>query len=289
MAMSLWLGALVLTGAFSFGCAKEETESKSDPVAVTRRSELESLYQSKLLEALALRDPLTGWLTPTDCDGMLWTGKYAASRGVTGVSLVAAEYPNDPGKFARRPPPYCWDGGDNGSKSEWSRDMGVAGLFPWAFKTGDLTALERHADYGRANGWKMGEPTSDGRTYYTPQVKNLLFKVIEALGGSRAPSNPWPDVWSSGLTDYQAHVQVMSIWLHGETGGTTATMRKRLKEHAEREPENPLYRAAYGDLNEAADLLLDGHPTPSYVRCENPAQCQLSEWLFAASLVLGPT
>ncbi len=293
-----------------FGCnGKPKEQTTPEPLA--RLSELQDLYAEKMAEAVALRDPETGWLARNDCDGMIWAGKYAASRGVTGVNILAAEYPDSPGKFGRRPPPWCWDGKDNGSKTEWSRDMAVGGLLPYAFLTGRIEVLERHAAYGRAHHWLMGEPLLDGRAVYTPSLKGLLYKTIDALGGTPDVEAFWPDSWPSGLTDYEAHLQVMSIWLHGETARrlgdsdqipqriaekTTAlqiseTMFDRLQEHVDREPMNPLYRAVYGlydgDMGAAADVLLDpSMPLGSYVRCNDLRQCRVAEWLFAASIVL---
>ncbi len=246
-----------------------------------------------------------------DCDAMIWAGK-ASAAGLEGVNIEAAQYPAV-GKFGRRPEPWCWtpEGGDQGSQSEWSRDMAIAGLFPWALLTGRRDVLEHHAVYGRANRWFLGGPVSDGRTYYTPQMRGILFRLIESMGGKQDLEAIWPSIWPAGLHDYEGHLQVMQIWLQGEaakrTGDTASmpqkpaegqlvldisgTMYQRLEEHAADEPQNPLYAYVLGrytgDQSSTLNLLMDpAMPLGSYVRCTDLEQCQLAEWLFAASLLL---
>jgi hypothetical protein len=293
------------------GCGKSRI--KADPVYTSKVQKLKYFHDQYVEEANALKDPDNGWITPDDCDGMIWTCKFAASRNVLDVDIRAAEYPGNPGKYGRRPAPYCWtkEGGDQGSKTEWSRDMAVAGLIPYAWLTKDLKILEEHALYGVLNKWKMGDPLDDGRTVYTPQVIGLLYKTIEALGGKKSLMASWPSVWTPGLTDYRAHLQMMQIWLQGEiaiklndadampykadsiamTTEVSETMYARIEEHAKREPSNPFYQAVYGlysgNMDKAVDLLLDpSMPVGEYVRCDEYRRCQLAEWLFTSSIVL---
>lgn len=296
-----------------FGCAKW-TKQKHDPAPDNRLQNLSALYEEKLAEALEIRDQDTGWLSRNDCDGMIWAGKYAASRGVDDVNIEAAEYPGVPGKFGRRPDPWCWnqEQGDVGSKTEWSRDMFIAGLLPYAWLKQRRDILERHAAYGKENNWQMGEPLADGRVLYTPSVIAVLHKAIIGLGGFSSSSALWPDIFPSGLVDYQAHLQIMSIWVQGEiadkldegdaipSDGTdhdkvpanaltvSDTMYNRLEEHAARQPDCPLYQAVYGmytgDMAPALNSLL-GLSSCDYLRCHDD-QCFLADWIFAASLTL---
>lgn len=186
--------------------------------------------------------------------------------------------------------------------------MGVAGLFPYAYLSGRRDILERHGAYGKAHQWTMGEPLADGRTVYTPGLIGMIYKTIFAMGGPADPNALWPDVYPAGLTDYEAHLQVMTIWLQGEVAtklhdldavprrgagllDVTGTMYQRLEEHAAAEPSNPLYSYVLGkytgDQNHTLDLLLDpAMPLGSYVRCADLEQCRLAEWLFTASLLL---
>lgn len=282
------------------------------PEAVPDLTELKADYAMSKAEAETLRDPETGWLARHDCDGMIWSAKADVALG--GTKIEAAEYPDAPGKFGRRPPPYCWtpELGDQGAAAEWSRDMAVAGLFPWAWLAGRRDVLERHAAYGRAHGWWLGDPTAAGQAFYTPSMRGLLAKVIMAMGGEATADALWPTIWPAGLVDYEAHLQVMSIWLQGEAAarageadampakplagqGLTVDisdeMYLRLEEHAAREPRNPLYAYVLGrytgDQARTVELLsADDMPVGEYVRCGVPRQCQLAEWLWVATLVL---
>lgn len=307
-----YLLCIFLLGLIS--CTKDK--DKQTPAADPRTEALKSLYFEKLEEAYQVRDKDNGWLSRNDCDGMIWSGPYAGSRGVADVNIEAAEYPKATGKFGRRPPPWCWtkEGGDQGSKTEWSRDMFIAGLLPYAWLKERRDILERHAAYGKANNWQMGEPVADGRTLYTPGLISVLFKAIHAMGGPKDANSIWPNFFPSGLVDYEAHLQVMSIWIQGEIaerlgdsdaipqgpeGDVTKPepgvslrvsneMYLRLQEHAARQPSCALYQATYGmysgDMGPALDSLL-GSNSCDYIRCSDD-QCQLSEWIFAASLTL---
>lgn len=266
------------------------------------------MYSEKLSQARSERDPVTGWLEVQSCDGMVWAGKYASSSGVDDVDIEAAEYPGEPGRFSRRPS-ACWtkDQGDVGSKTTWSRDMGVAGLFPYGFFKAKRDLLERHAAYGEAHHWDMGEPVADGRGFYTPQMIGLLYKAIEALGGPHNAQSLWPSIYPAGLQDYELHLQVADIHLHGEiaevlrdpdnrpkSGAALAvsdTMFQRLQDAHEAEPDDPYFASVFGiytgDMGPALTLLLDpAMPMGGYVRCEMGEQCRLAAWIYSASIVL---
>jgi hypothetical protein len=299
-------------------CAKPKKD-KVEPDSLERLGELKTLYASNLEQAQGLRDPATGWLAVTDCDGMIWAGKYAASNDVADVNIEAAEYPDAPGKFGRRPPPYCWNAtdGDVGSKTEWSRDMFVAGLLPYVWRKDRRDILERHLAYGKANNWQMGEPIADGRTIYTPSLIGLAYSVLYAMGGELDPASLWPSFYPSGLSDYEAHLQVMAIWSQGEAaaklGDSDAvpkdpatddptvdkappesalrvgqTMYERLEEHADREPACPLYQTVYalysGKMARAIDSLLAANYACQYYR--GNLEANLADWLFAASIAI---
>lgn len=286
-------------------CGVNKGHSKKEPNTDSRIDDLRAKYLEKLAAAEKIRDAETGWLSRNDCDGMIWAGKYAASQGVTGVNILAAEYPGQPGKFGRRPAPWCWtpEDGDQGSKTEWSRDMAVAGLLPYAWSTGQRDILERHAAYGKKNSWQMGEPLEDGRVVYTPALVGSLYKAIYAMGGELDANAIWPNIYPEGLVDYQAHLQVMSIWLQGEVAAVLGdkekpekgaslnvsdTMYQRLSEHAARQPSCALYQVVYGlysgDMTLAFDDLL-GDSQCDYIRCDD-GQCREADWLFSASLLL---
>lgn len=307
-------GIIYFVISFLLSCGS----SGKDPVSPddnSRVGELRDRYGAALIEAMEYRDS-HGWLTSEDCDAMLWTGKYASATLVESVDILAAEYPDQPGRFARRPLTNpCTS--DNPQWSTWSRDMGT-GLMAWALRKNQLPVLERHAGYGAGHFWNMGEPLGDGRAVYTPSFKGKLYQTIYALGGKDDINRLWPDFYPAGLTDYQAHLQVMNIWQRGEitkrvpssddahhgppviddpsgpaTGLTeiSGTMIERLKEHADRDPRDPLFQAVLslytGVTAPAYEALLSSNDyAGEYVRCERQRACYLAAWIFAADIVL---
>lgn len=291
-------------------CDRFESVDKKDPSdpGADRVQALIDEYGVMLAKAESMRDA-NGWLDGEGCDGMIWSGRYAAAPGVTGVNIFAAEDQDTPGKFHRRPSPPCWTqgAGDQGSKSTWSRDMAICGLIPWAWQTGNLAALERHAKHGKSKNWQMGDPLSDGRTIYTPQVIGLLYQAIWGLGGEDNPSRGWPSLYPEGLQDYEAHLQVCSIWLRGEVANTTgqpqdkpsphelsltqisAVMFDRLQEHYNREPHDPFYAYVLGmyngDMTPAIDACLAG-TVADYVRCDAQDECVMAHRVFSCGMTL---
>lgn len=304
------------------GAANNETqEPKSDP----RLGELHDRQEGRKAEALTLRDPVNGWLV-TGGDGMLWTGKYAAVTGVEGVNLAAAEL--EPGRFQRDPDGEGPSA--NPDWSDWSRDMGT-GLVAYAWRKQDRALLERHIAYGEAHKavhndipvWRMGEPVGDGRALYPPAFVGRLYQTQLALGGADNLNRLWPDFYHKGLTDFRAHLQVMNVWHRGEVAealrkageadalpaGETTTddagdglthalildvtddQLAVLKEHAARDPRDPLFQAVLGtytgDMTSALDACLaPDEYAGDYVRCDgNPRGCQLAALLFACDVV----
>lgn len=242
-----------------------------------------------------------------DCDGMIWNGK--AGIFIESLNVLDAESKSRPGKFHRRTDPYCWtkEGGDQGSKTDWSRDMAICGLYPWLWRTKNLDAAERHAEYGKENLWKMGSPLSDGRVLYTPQIVGMLYEIIYALGGEDSIGREWESSYPSGLTDYTAHLQICSIWLRGEIaehhreqkndakefefGEITEKMFSRIEEHYGREPSDHFYAYMHGlysgDYGPAVSACLDdSNNGGSYVRCGGHNDCGLASKIFACGMLI---
>lgn len=288
--------ALFLLLCLMVGTAKCSKKHEKAIGPSPRKAELQALFTEKLAESKLGRSK-DGWLATDHCDAMLWTGKYSCAAD--GVNILAAEYPLQPGRFNRRPAPFCEV--DAGSKTSWSRDMGM-GLFTHALCNKDLAALERHASYGTSKQWKMGEPLDDGRVVYTPSVIGHLYQLIFTLGGEDNANRVWPSIYSEGLTDYEAHLQMMDIWLRGELANKTtladssdaisSIMFDRIKEHVAREPTCPMFtmlNGVYnsGELNTTIDLLLDTTWTCTYLHTDDrTSQVFLAEWLFVASQVI---
>lgn len=306
--------AILLIAFALAGCGSHDPK---DPKPDDRLPALRDSLQKAENEALGLRDAV-GWLTPDDGDGMLWTGKYGAVA--PGVDLTPAEV--EPGRFDRNPGHPT---SDDPEWSSWSRDMGM-GLMAFGLRTKDLALLQRHAEYGRANNWVMGRPLGDGRSLYTPATLGRLFEIIYALGGENSANRHWPDIYPSGLVDYQAHLQVMGIWMEAEAkeliaaGGksddakpagppvvddsgdngdkgmplvldVTDSQLDILRAQAARDPRDPLFQAVLGkytgDMGPAIDACLARDQyAGEYVRCNDYRRCQLAAWIFACDIVV---
>ncbi len=279
---------IVLALLLLVACGEKRRE-KEVPLP-PRALDLVTAYQEKLAEAKSRVDS-HGWLE-SECDAMLWNGKFSCGGGEP--DLTAAEYPDQPGRFNRKPLPGCGPQFGN-SKTTWSRDMGM-GLIAHGWCKKDLGILSRHRDYGASNNWIMGEPLADGRAIYTPNVIGVLHEVIFRIGGPDSASRLWPSAYPSGLTDYQAHLQMINIWLRGEMEPNviqvmdiSQQMYERVVEHSNREKECPFYqymRGIYdGDLTNAVNALL-AHDYPACEYGREDYGNKAAEWLFAAKLVL---
>lgn len=305
----------LLVFLFLCACSHHDDHDAVPPKEDARLEQLKTLYAQYQGQAAALADPADGWIEK-GCDGMIWSARYGVVEPDK-VKIVAAEYPDTPGKFGRRPAPWCWadDGAaKHDSASTWSRDMAIAGLFPYAFLTGQRDILERHAAYVTQNHWSAGEPLADGRTLYTPQMIGILFKTIHALGGDENVNELWGSVYPAGLTDYELHLQISEIFLRGRVAQAlkdpdarpkphapgqeglqltvSGTMFDRLTEAAAAEPSDPFYSFVLGeytgDQTHTLDLLLDpAMPMAHYVRCDGDQQnCKLPQWLYVAHLTI---
>jgi len=270
------------------------TSKEKDPKPDDRMSEVLTVFESEYQEAMGLIG-LDGWITSYSCDGMIWSAKLGSIRRNDSFDVEAAE--GESGRFYRRPSQDCVD--EEESATSWSRDMGIAGLIPYAYLKKDLAILERHRNYGKSHYWKMGEPLDDGRVLYTPQTIGLLYETIYVLGGDDSVNRHWPSVYPPNLTDYHAHLQVMQIWLRGEIDTSLNlmnirhTMFERLQEHAKRSPDTLLYQYVLGkytgDQNATISLILDPNkPSGEYVRCDPYSKeiCGLAERLFVTDLLL---
>jgi len=277
------LALIVLLGA----CGSNDPHDGN----TTLMLELEAMQAERIDEGMSYVDNEHGWITPTDCDGYLWSSKFGSY--FDGFDPTASEYEKEPGRFGRASGRDCYldESGPNGSASSWSRDMGIS-LISYAWKTKNLSILERHRDYVVSNNNYSGEPRNFDRTYYSPALLGLLHQVIYALGGPNNQARHVPNIYTSGLNDYRAHLQMLDIWLRGETFGTIDNiMLARIAEHSEREPNNAFYQTLkgrwFGDYGDAIRLCLNhGLSVAEYVRCDRPEACRIAEEAWSCGLLI---
>lgn len=191
-----------------------------------------------------------GFVDSDKCDSLLYTA-LLGSVGVDVPDISAAEDPDHPGKWVRRPqfrpgaPAPCFipPDIDNGSKSSISRDM-LLGVLWYAWRHQDRAMLERLYNYGNANNWTMGEGEITRTGLRT--LRGTLVAEIAALGGERHPFDELindPELFAD--SSYAAHLQVLHILLSGEIYG-------RLSDHsvqilatlADQNPDVPIMQAA---------------------------------------------
>jgi hypothetical protein len=282
-------GALIL--ALAAGCSKPERVDPVPAVPVELIEQAKEQHQLRLELAEARRDPSNGWLTPDDCDGLLWSGKYGA---VVGFDPYAAEYPDQPGRFARRPVErglcYTDEGVEQGAKSSCSRDQAM-GLIAYAVQQNNPEVLQAHYDFVKSNNWKCGEGQLSA-TYYNPFFRGFLEAVMDGLALVQ-PRWPAESEYFAGLDDYEAHLQMLNIDIRQTIeGSVTEAMLARIVEHSDREPGNPFFwylRGKYsGDMAPAVKACVDG-TYGTYVRCGvglDKELCVLSELIYACDRVL---
>ncbi len=241
----------------------------------TRDIELSSDLRGALAAKVALYKSLlpevqdaNGFVATDKCDALL----HSALVGVTvPVALEVAQL--EPGRWFRRPLNYdeCFAAG--ASRSTISRDM-LLGVIWWAWKNGRLDVLEDLRSYGQAHDWIMGEAdsveTTVSRTYLTPAFRGTLCRTARKMGGADHGDCYIPQVYPESLTDFEAHLQVLTILLEAEiTGSLGSGAYGALQAQIARQPNNPLFHAALsrfqkGDhANIAASLLLNSPTWPA--------------------------
>lgn len=193
-----------------------------------------------------------GFIETNKCDSVT----FSALIGAAGAAVDVRAAVDADGSMHRLPLEYpeCYP---ERSKSRNSKDVFDAVLVN-GLVTGDRALLEQTFAYGKAHGWVMG-PGVLSRTFMPTTLRGQYARAIRALGGTEhKPEVSYDQVWTPGLTGYEAHLQVTSILTYGRTfGGVTDVGLARLREHRFRQPRNPFYAAAYwrysGDEAAAAE------------------------------------
>lgn len=212
------------------------------------------------------------------CDSLLFSGLYAATDS-SKVDLSLAL--DESGKWHRRPLSLgpCYP--DN-SGSEISRDMFI-GLFWGIWRAKNLSLAEQIAEYGEANNWIMGEGDVS-RTALSPALASTLYKMIASLGGKRHESKEIFPIVFDKVKGFEAHLQVLHMLLRAQIdGGAEPEYIKAFKYHAERQPENALFQAAYhryedGDYSVPMGVLMDETHWPINRLPDGREHCEFWLW-----------
>lgn len=225
---------------------------------------LESKYR-KYLELVKQEQDADGFVDTKHCDSLLFSGLLGSAPGVK-VNIKAAYNPKEK-TWHRRPLAYpeCFP---QGSASTISRDM-LLGLAWYCWSNNRLDIAEQVVSYALSHWLIMGKAGTFkdkvGRCLMTPGMLATWAEICYQLGGK----NRWwlrymPQVESSSVTGYQAHLCVLHVLLRKSlTKHLPKRSERVLQAHAKREPNNPLFQFAVGNVKEAEALLLNEKWWPS--------------------------
>lgn len=163
------------------------------------------------------------------------------------------------GAWLRRPLEHgsCWP---EGSGSSISRDM-FTGLIFYIWRSKDLDLANELFDYGQKNNWIMGQGDV-ARIYFTPRLQATLSEIIYRLGGkNRFIRRHIPQMFTK-TEGFAAHLDVLHMRLREELLGKQI-YKKMYKYHANRQPQNPLFKILAGQYQSALNLLLDDKYFPN--------------------------
>ena len=255
---------LLLTFAVSCGSHKKKDEDPVDEGMKTALLARHDLYLS--LQPTALD---SHGYAHAKCDSVGFTSLCKAAGGCKDADIFASE---TEGRWYRSPEKDCFDLGE--SKSDFSKDMALM-LFVYFYelsKTDGAKAAEgitRFRTYVKANNYVMGRPTDTAeglsRVVMSPTLIALMEKLYSKL--TLLPEEPAPtevvDIIPVITDGFQAHLDILSIWLGGELNGKISDSDQYiLTEQAKRQPFNALFLAVQhlykdGDQTAALQLLSD--------------------------------
>lgn len=244
-----------------FGCGpkKQTRPNMSSEEKLELLNQKADLYRN-LIEQV--KGP-SGFIESDKCDSLLFSSLAAAS-GVS-VNILAAEA--SPGRWLRRPTslPECYENGL--SRSTISRDQ-LLGVLWWAYRTRNAAAIERLWDYGQARDWFMGDDEAGGtHTLMTPIVP-LLSRLRNNLNGKQLDifwsSLPLASEGDQSKTGFEAHLQVLQLLLDKKfRNGYSTLALATINRQSQRQPNNPLFQYAAGNVSGAVDSLLNESVWPA--------------------------
>jgi hypothetical protein len=251
--MQSLLKLLILSLLVSCGPKKEPEKQPSSQEKLELLFQKADLYKSFLQE---IQGP-SGFIESDKCDSLLFSS-LAATAGVA-IDIEAAEA--SPGKWYRRPVslPECFENGL--SRSTISRDQ-LLGVLWWASRYKKMQVIEDLWDYGQARNWVMGKDNQQGtHTLLTPIVP-LLSRLRNSLANSKLDplwaGLPLASEADTTKTGFEAHLQVLQLLLDKKfRGGFSPSALGVIQHQAARQPNNPLFQYAAGNVEGAVDILLN--------------------------------
>jgi hypothetical protein len=256
----LWKLLLILS---LLTCGRAGNKPHTTTADLTRLQAKSDTYQS----LIAHHRDSEGFILTEECDSLLFTGLYGA--GIGNVNITAAR--DGVGQWYRRPGQDCGPKWGN-SRSTISRDMFI-GLYWYVWRSKDLKTARELLEYATSHSFTMGSIPSEGTVgelLLNSSMIATLAELVFRLGGeNHYILREYPAIFSPGATGFVAHLQVWHILLRGELlGEIPDSYYSILKSQAERQPNNPLYLAAYskykdGNQAQAISLLLDSPVWPA--------------------------
>jgi hypothetical protein len=250
------------------GCNKAPTADVHETLQTLSEVRAERLDYLRLTRASLDPDTFITMADGSHCDSLLFTSLYMAAGG-EGVDLERAK--GTDGLWYRHPRRDC--------ASTISKDMYI-GLFTYLWHQRGLGEVAGLIKTAEARNWVMGDGPA-GEVIMTPNLAATLYELRYRLGGADGLGRRLYNEQAEGrnLTGYQAHLQVLHTLLRGSLmGGVTALQLNILRSHAERQPRNVLFLAAYhrftdGDQAEALRLWPSfcpaGHLPTTAERCDD--------------------
>lgn len=257
---------LAICLAVSLACGKKDNEPKPS-VLTSGYAELKA-KANQYCELTYPKYQELGYVH-SKCDGSGFTSLHSvACNAVTPIDLSV--FSDAKGKLFRDPKHECFELGQSASES--SKDMVLMRMIA-AYVHQDHEWVSRFMTFATANNYVICDAKDDAtklsRCVLSPALISLLKAMQKKMGGE-SPGEPFVETKEvSGILDsvipltkgYQAHLEVLRIWLSGHVhGGITDYQKKILELQADRQPDNALFQAVYatyddGNMSNVIDKL----------------------------------
>lgn len=208
-----------------------------------------------------------------ECDAALWTSIHSLQCDYANPSIF--EYKKS-GRLCRRPGCTCFGEHASGpykANANFSKDMATGEQLANAVNP-DADMVSRVNDYGAENNWTVCKGVdvvvTISKCLMSPKII-YRWGEIDRKGKSLAlkglASQPEDDGHLlTGKTEFEGHLEIVGILTEEVLyGGISDSSLSKVKEHADREPNNLLYQAVLakfvnGDEEAVAEKLLAKFP-----------------------------